>query len=211
MEKNIGSSDKGRITRGEYRMNKRILVYFYEGMADFEFSGAAVILGWLLDFRIDSFAFRNGPVKALTGLMYHPSLDWEGIKETGVDAFDGIIIPGGTINEFPEALLELVRAFDKQDKLVAAICAGPEYLGKAGILEGRRFTASFTQEEMEKLIQAGIFPKTGWTSEKVVRDKNVITADGFSFIDFGVEIGDFFNGYKSAEEKESLRNGLKGF
>lgn len=192
-------------------MNKRLLVYYYEGMADFEFSAVAIIAGLFLGYRIDSFSKFTGPVKAMTGLVYQPTMEWAELKSSGVGVFDGLIIPGGAKIEFHDDVLELIRGFNGEGKLVAAICAGPEFLGKAGILDGRRFTASYTPEEIEEKVQEGVFPKTGWTSEKVVRDKNVITADGYSFIDFGIEIGDYFHLFKTQEDKENLRKELKGF
>jgi putative intracellular protease/amidase len=191
-------------------MNKRLLVYYYEGMADFELSGVAILAGWFMEYRIDSFARSMEPVKALTGLVYQPTLAWQEVKHLGADAFDGFIIPGGNKSEFHTDLMELIREFNAQGKLTAAICAGPQYLGKAGILNGRRFTASYTPEEIAQKVQEGVFPSTGWTSEKVVRDQNVITADGFSFIDFGIEIGDYFHSFKTPEEKENYRKALKG-
>ncbi|NLZ13169.1 MAG: thiamine biosynthesis protein ThiJ [Thermotogaceae bacterium] len=191
-------------------MNKRLLVYYYENMADFELSGVAVIAGWFMGYRIDSFARSMEPVKSLTGLVYQPTLAWQELKHMGADAFDGLIIPGGNKPEFHDDLMELIREFNDQSKLVAAICAGPQYLGKAGILNGRRFTASFTPEEIAQKVQEGIFPSGGWTSEKVVQDQNVITADGFSFIDFGIAIGDYFHSFKTSEEKENIRKALKG-
>lgn len=191
-------------------MNKRLLVYYYESMADFELSGVAIVAGWFMGYQIDSFARSMEPVKSLTGLVYRPTLAWQELKHLGADAFDGLIIPGGNKIEFHDDLMKLIREFNDQSKLVAAICAGPQYLGKAGILNGRRFTASFTPEEIAQKVQEGIFPSTGWTGEKVVRDQNVITADGFSFIDFGIEIGDYFHVFKSPEEKENVRKTLKG-
>jgi len=191
-------------------MNKRLLVYYYEGMADFELSGVAIVTGCFMEYRIDSVARSMEPVKALTGLLYQPTLPWQELKRMGADAFDGLIIPGGNKIEFYDDLMGLIREFNDQGKLTAAICAGPQYLGKAGILNGRRFTASFTLEEIAQKVQEGIFPSAGWTSEKVVRDQNVITADGFSFIDFGIEIGDYFHSFKTPEEKENVKKALKG-
>jgi putative intracellular protease/amidase len=179
-------------------------------MADFELSGVAIIAGWFQEYRIDSFARSMEPVKALTGLVYQPTLAWQELKSLGVDAFEGLVIPGGNTNGFHDDLMSLIREFNERGKLLAAICAGPQYLGKAGILNGKRFTASFTPEEIAQKVQEGIFPSTGWTSDKVVRDQNVITADGFSFIDFGIEIGDYFHSFKTPEEKESIRKALKG-
>lgn len=53
--------------------------------------------------------------------------------------FDMLVIPGGTTEHTKhEGLLELVRKYDAEGKSVAAICAAPAVLAKAGVLKGRR-------------------------------------------------------------------------
>ena len=53
------------------------------------------------------------------------------------EKFDMIVIPGGTIEIANHiGLRELIRKYDAEKKLIAAICAAPAALGKAGILHG---------------------------------------------------------------------------
>lgn len=58
------------------------------------------------------------------------------------DGFDMIVIPGGqqgVDNLFAcEAVQKDLRARMKENRLVAAICAGPTILAKLGLLDGRR-------------------------------------------------------------------------
>ena len=55
------------------------------------------------------------------------------------DAFDILVIPGGTVDYTKhEGILNLVRRFDGEKKKLAAICAAPAVLGKAGVLRGRK-------------------------------------------------------------------------
>jgi len=55
------------------------------------------------------------------------------------EVFDILVIPGGTIDYTKhEGLLNLVRRFDGEKKQIAAICASPAVLGKAGVLRGRK-------------------------------------------------------------------------
>jgi 4-methyl-5(b-hydroxyethyl)-thiazole monophosphate biosynthesis len=55
------------------------------------------------------------------------------------DAFDMLVIPGGTLDYTKhEGLLDLVRRYDKEKKNVAAICAAPAVFGEAGILNGKK-------------------------------------------------------------------------
>lgn len=63
-----------------------------------------------------------------------------------VDAkdYDALLVPGGRAPEYlrlNEKVLELVRAFDKAGKPIAAVCHGAQLLAAAGILEGRECSA----------------------------------------------------------------------
>lgn len=192
-------------------MKKRILFYIYKDMADFEMSVASYILGVLLEFKIDTFAVSLREVRAKSGVLYKPYLCTESILKSGIEEFDGLIIPGGWFEDTPEEILEIIRKFDSKGKLVAAICAGPKFLAASGILKGRKYTTTLTPERVKEEGKTDIFPREGYLSEKVVRDKNIITALGFSFIDFGVEIADYFGMFTTPSEKEDLQNVLKGF
>ena len=44
----------------------------------------------------------------------------------------------------------------------------------------------------------------------MVRDGNIITAQGIAFIDFAIEICDWFNLFESQGEKESFSKSIKG-
>jgi protease I len=75
----------------------------------------------------------------------YPATSDVAIADVDAAAFVGIVLPGGWM---PDKLrrdarvLELVRAFDRQKKLVASICHGPWICISAGIVRGRRYTGS---------------------------------------------------------------------
>jgi len=55
------------------------------------------------------------------------------------EAFDMLVIPGGTISYTEhEGLLDIVKRYDEEKKYLAAICAAPAVFGKAGILHGKK-------------------------------------------------------------------------
>jgi protease I len=61
-----------------------------------------------------------------------------------VEDYDALLVPGGRAPEYlrlNETVLEWVRAFDKADKPIAAVCHGAQLLAAAGILEGRQCSA----------------------------------------------------------------------
>jgi protease I len=67
------------------------------------------------------------------------------VSEASVDDYDGLLLPGGTVN--PDKLrmsadaVEFVRAFVATGKPVAAICHGPWTLVEADAVRGRRLTS----------------------------------------------------------------------
>lgn len=99
--------------------------------------------------------------------------------------YDALVIPGGLKgvdnlrNNVP--LINKTQDFYENGKLVAAICAGPTVLGKAGILRGIRATC---YPGMDKELGGA-----DYTDEKVVVDKNIITGRSMgSAIDFALAI-----------------------
>ncbi|MBC7087733.1 MAG: DJ-1/PfpI family protein [Tissierellales bacterium] len=111
--------------------------------------------------------------------------------------YSGIIIPGGqpgaTNLKNNKRVLELVREFYEEDKLVASICAGPTVLHEAGILEGKRVTCF--PGYGEKLTGAKV------VNEIVVRDENIITAMGPAAANhFAVKIVEALRGTEKAKE-----------
>lgn len=54
------------------------------------------------------------------------------------------------------------------------------------------------------------FPRENFVSERVVRDGNVITAQGTAFIDFAIEICDWFNLFENQEDRDNFEKEIKG-
>jgi len=60
------------------------------------------------------------------------------------ETYDALVIPGGRAPEYLRLnpkVIEVVRAFAKAAKPIAAICHGPQLLAAAGVLEGRSCSA----------------------------------------------------------------------
>ena len=103
------------------------------------------------------------------------------LADTALTDFDGkadcILIPGGMPGAANIAasrdIVELVRVFYEENRLVAAICAAPALvLGKAaGILKNRSYTCYPGMES-----EAG--SEGRYTGERVVEDGNLITGCG---------------------------------
>ena len=96
------------------------------------------------------------------------------LSDFDADAYDAVILPGGmpgTIHLKEDArVISLIKKFNSDKKLVAAICAAPTVLGYAGILKGRNATCYPGMED-------GLTGATKKT-DPVVRDGNIITSRG---------------------------------
>lgn len=93
--------------------------------------------------------------------------------DIAVHEYSGVIIPGGYAPDHmrrDQHMVSLVRAFDQQGKLVAAICHAGWVLVSAGILRGRTVTSFFAIKD--DLVNAG----ATWRDHDVVVDKNLITS-----------------------------------
>ena len=115
--------------------------------------------------------------------------------------YDGIVIPGGlpgATNLRDDArVIEIVQQFNQEHKLIAAICAGPIVLAKAGILKDKICTCSpgFETQLTGANFQEAI----------VQKDDHIITGKGpAAALEFGYTILESL-GYDSS----NLRQGMQ--
>ena len=105
-----------------------------------------------------------------------------------IEQIEALIIPGGPIRPQQPPLTNLICKLDQEKRLLAAICNGPQYLGRAGILARHKFTTSYSHEKIAELGNDNPFPMQNYVDQRVVRDGHVITAKGRAFVDFAFEI-----------------------
>lgn len=96
------------------------------------------------------------------------------VKDARADEYDGLVIPGGTVNadklRSDEDAVAFVRAFVESGKPVGVICHGPWTLVEAGVAKGRTLT-SYPSLRTD-LRNAGATV----VDEEVVIDGNLITS-----------------------------------
>lgn len=96
------------------------------------------------------------------------------LENTDADKYDALIIPGGmpgaaNLRDNGE-VIDLVKRFYNENKIVAAICAGPIVLKKAGIIENKKVTCyPGFEKELEPIH---------FSHDIVVQDGNLITSRG---------------------------------
>ena len=188
---------------------QKILLFLYDEMAEFEVILAAYVLG-MEGVEIVPIGYGD-TVKSKIGIEYR-------IRATVQDALKmediaGLLITGGHRCDLREELKELILKLNTEAKLLGAICAGPQYLARAGVLEGRSYTTSlrtWTREHVEQFGGEDPFPRETFRAQRVVRDGNIITAYGHAFVDFAAEVCDYMGVFQDDTDRETFLKDIKG-
>ncbi len=135
--------------------------------------------------RVTIASITKQEARGMLGMRVKPDIE---AREANPNNYDALIIAGGTgspkLADYPE-VLNLVKRFFEQKKLVAAICVAPYILSRAGILKGVKATAFPADFVLAEFRKAGV----NYIEEHVVREGKIITADGPEAAeDFGREI-----------------------
>jgi len=116
----------------------------------------------------------------------------------------GLVIPGGSNNSISAELSNLITDLNEKKKLLAAICYGPLFLARAGVLGKNKYTTTAMPEALAELKQEDPFNREYYMEQAVVKDNHFITAIGSAFIDFAIEIADYLGLIKNKKEKDQL-------
>ena len=173
----------------------KLIVFLANGFEEVE---ALTVVDYLrrMDIEVDMVSITQE--KQVNGAHDIPVLADKTIDQIDqVDAYDGVVIPGGlpgatNLRDNPR-VIEIVKEMDGNEKLAAAICAGPIVLQKAGVIGGKKVTS---YPGFQDQLSHGIYQEDG-----VVRDGNIITARGPALaVDFAIEIIDYLLGQEKADQ-----------
>ena len=186
-------------------MNK-ILWFVSQDMADFEVTLVLHKLKNIGGRDIVAAGYTLDPITSESGIRYLPDITLAGAIH--IDQVEGLIIPGGPIRSQQPSLTDFICKLDAEQKLLAAICNGPQYLGRAGILAHRKFTTSCSPEKIAELGVNNPFPLQNYVDRRVIRDGHVITAEGRAFVDFAFEIFTYLHIYQEnpSEQRHLLQD-----
>lgn len=188
----------------------KILVFLYDDMADFEITFVTHLLGADLGKEIITIGYEDKLIRSKSGIIYKPA---KLIKDVLQEEVEGLIIPGGWNGEIRPELLELIQNLNTKGILLGSICAGPRFLAKAGVLENVKYTTSivnWTEMHMKQFMEGDPFPRQNFVLDRVIRDRNIITAQGNAFVDFAIEIADWFGAFDDEEDKNGFAKVIKG-
>lgn len=96
---------------------------------------------------VDLVSLKSGRIQAMNGdIEPADTFDVDRVvSEVGVDDYDALVVPGGTVNpdnlRSDENAVGFVRDFVAAGKPVAAICHGPWILVEADVVRGRTVTS----------------------------------------------------------------------
>lgn len=121
-------------------------------------------------FDVVSAAPENKEYQGKIGLSFKPDKTFDQVKN---EQFDAVVIPGGYAPDIwrrDEEIVSFVKKHDDAGKIIVSICHGPWLMISAGIVKGRKVTASPAIKD--DLINAGAnYEGLDW-----VEDGNLLTS-----------------------------------
>ncbi|MGQ7337790.1 DJ-1 family glyoxalase III [Streptococcus suis] len=164
----------------------KVAVLFAEGFEEIE-ALAPVDIFRRAGFQCDMIGLADIQVKGSHGI----TVESDAIFDGNLSDYDLIVLPGGmpgsiNLRDDERLIAELQKAV-ANGKRVAAICAAPIVLDKAGLLENRNYTC-FPGKEND--IQSGIH-----LTDTVVVDGQIITSRGAgTSFDFAYKLVELLGG-----------------
>lgn len=161
---------------------KKVCLLLPNGFEAVEASVFTDVIGWNKDEGDGSTQLVTvGTRKELKCTWNFTVLPEKVISEVTVQEFDALALPGGFEeagfyeDAFRPDVLEFIREFDRQGKIIASICVGALPLGKSGILQGRQAT-TYNLNNRKRQLQLEAMGAHVIPDQPVVRDGNVITS-----------------------------------
>lgn len=160
----------------------KILVFLADGFEEVE---ALTVVDYLrrMEIEVDMVSITGNT--RVTGAHDITVFADKIIKQIDEIKYAGLVIPGGMPGaknlKDNERVVEIVKSMYEDDKLIAAICAGPIVLDKADIIRDKNITS---YPGFEKELKGA-----NYKNESLVVDDNIITARGpYYAVDFALEI-----------------------
>ncbi|MCR1975838.1 DJ-1/PfpI family protein [Clostridium sporogenes] len=149
----------------------KILVFIAEGFEEIEALTVVDVLR-RANIQCDMCSITsNKEIKGAHNILVNVDKTLEEIKS---NEYNALVIPGGmpgaTNLRNNNKLIDLVKEFNRDKKLIAAICAGPIVLSKANIIKGKEVTS---YPGFEEDLKEGLYKE-----DLVFQDGNIITSRG---------------------------------
>lgn len=186
----------------------KILCFYYPHFADFEVTLAFHKFRQIGRRDIVGIGYQQAPVVSESGLTYLPDATLD--QALVFEDVEALIIPGGPIQLPESGILELIRHGYARGWLIGAICNGPHYLARAGLLDAHAYTTTCTPESAARAGITDPFPRERYQEARVVVDGNIITAKGRAFVDFSMALFQKLAIYATPADRLQLWQDIRG-
>ena len=121
------------------------------------------------------------------------------LKDIDLNDYEGLYVPGGTKGaenlRDNDEVIEIIKKFNDEGKIVSAICAGPIVLNKAGVLSDKKATSFPTvRKDLDNIGQY-------IDDQLVVTDGNITTSRGAAVtVYLAMRLVEILKGKKAVEE-----------
>lgn len=159
----------------------KILLFLAKGFETIEASAFIDVMGWArndyhCNIEVITCGFQNTVISTF-GVPVNVDVL---IEDICADEYDALAIPGGfeEFGFYEEAynvrFLNLIKAFNEQEKTIASICVAALPIGKSGVLKNRRATTYHLNDayRQKQLAEFGV----NVVNERIVIDNNIITS-----------------------------------
>lgn len=163
---------------------KKLALLVYPEFSLQEVMNLSRLFRWKFDIFTEVISSGDEPVRSEEGIFVLPQKTTDKFR---TDDYSCLILPG--CSDFTEVfkdkkLFDFLSSFTgNNDFPMGAICSGPMLLAKAGILKGKKFTASIF---MDFFDFCPFLDKDNFVAAPVVVSGNVVTAGGSNFNGFAV-------------------------
>ncbi len=175
-----------------------VLVPLAQGVEELE---AVTVIDLLRRAGIEVIAagLVSGPVKASRGTVLVPDTTLDDALQR---EYDMVVLPGGqpgaTHLEQDPRIIALIKKMARSNRYTAAICAAPQVLASAGVLEGKRATS------FPGAIDPAQWPQVQLENRAVVTDGKIITSRGpGTAMDFALELVGLLAGKEKRDQVEA--------
>lgn len=170
---------------------KEVIFVLLNGFADWEGAYVAVCLnqgvkpGNPVRYQVKTLSLTKDPVVSIGGFRVLPDYTPEDLPEE----YAGLVLIGGMSWFTSEAasLVPLVEKAVREKKLVAGICNASVFLGMHGFLNDVKHTSN-TLAYLKQYAGEKYTGEAHYVCQQVVRDGNIVTANGTAALEFCREI-----------------------
>ncbi|SDJ84795.1 4-methyl-5(b-hydroxyethyl)-thiazole monophosphate biosynthesis [Ferrimonas sediminum] len=159
---------------------KKALLFLCQGLEEYEACVFTDALGWTTTYGLEPIELITTGFHSRIQCAWNFTIEPErAFNDIDVDEFDALLIPGGMSragfydDAFDERLLELIRAFDSRNKLIASVCVGALPIAQSGVLKGRTATTyQLSEKRQNQMRELGVQV----LQQPLVIDDNIITS-----------------------------------